>query len=56
MGRIGVALTLAGAAALLSGCVFEPVACPAVGHVAGVSVTVAADYANQVGSLRMKAC
>ncbi|GGJ38710.1 hypothetical protein [Paenarthrobacter histidinolovorans] len=56
MGKIGVAFTLAGAAVLLSGCVFEPVACPAVGHVAGVSVTVAAEYADQVGSLRLKAC
>ncbi|SEJ51816.1 hypothetical protein SAMN04487917_106290 [Arthrobacter sp. yr096] len=56
MGRIGLALTLAGTAALLPGCYPEAVACPAIGHVAGVSLTVAASYANQVGSLRLKAC
>ncbi|UKA50147.1 hypothetical protein LFT48_00975 [Arthrobacter sp. FW305-123] len=56
MGRIGLALTLAGAAALLPGCFAEPVACPAIGHVAGVSLTVAADYAPDVASLRLKAC
>ena len=56
MGNIGVAFTLAGAVALLTGCVAEPVACPAIGHVAGVSLTVVAEYADQVGSLRLKAC
>ncbi|MDI2037144.1 hypothetical protein [Paenarthrobacter nitroguajacolicus] len=56
MGRIRLAFSLAGTVALLSGCGFEPVACPAIGHVAAVSVTVAADYADQVGSLRLKAC
>ncbi|MGF4044456.1 hypothetical protein ACX800_15155 [Paenarthrobacter nitroguajacolicus] len=56
MGRIGLALTLAGTAALLPGCFAEPVACPAIGHVAGVSLTVAADYADDVASLRLKAC
>ncbi|GAA3271596.1 hypothetical protein [Paenarthrobacter aurescens] len=56
MGRIGLALTLAGTAALLPGCFPEPVACPAIGHVAGVSLTVAADYAPEVASLRLKAC
>lgn len=56
MGRIGLALTLAGTAALLPGCFAEPVACPAIGHVAGVSLAVAADYADDVASLRLKAC
>ncbi|MBT2585302.1 hypothetical protein [Arthrobacter sp. ISL-95] len=56
MGRIGLALTLAGTAALLPGCLAEPVGCPAIGHVAGVSLTVAADYAPDVASLRLKAC
>ncbi|MGR0160532.1 hypothetical protein [Paenarthrobacter nitroguajacolicus] len=56
MGRIGLALTLVGTAALLPGCFAEPVACPAIGHVAGVSVAVAADYADSVGVLRLKAC
>ncbi|WP_309073965.1 hypothetical protein [Paenarthrobacter sp.] len=56
MGRIGVALTLVGTAALLPGCLAEPVGCPAIGHVAGVSVTVAANYADDVASLRLKAC
>ncbi|MFC8039832.1 hypothetical protein ACFUOZ_10805 [Paenarthrobacter sp. NPDC057355] len=55
MGRIGVALTLAGTA-LLSACADVPVACPAIGHIAAVSLTVTADYVNQVGSLRLKAC
>lgn len=53
---MGLALTLAGTAALLPGCVDEPVACPAIGHVAGVSLTVAAEYAPDVASLRLKAC
>ena len=56
MGRIGLALTLAGTAALLPGCFAEPVACPAIGHVAGVSLTVVASYADDVASLRLKAC
>ena len=56
MGRIGLALTLVGTAALLPGCLAEPVGCPAIGHVAGVSLTVAADYAPDVASLRLKAC
>ncbi|WP_043805669.1 hypothetical protein [Paenarthrobacter aurescens] len=56
MGRIGLALTLAGTAALLPGCLAEPVACPAIGHVAGISLTVAVDYADDVASLRLKAC
>lgn len=56
MGRIGLALTLVGTAALLPGCFPEAVACPAIGHVAGVSVTVSANYADDVGSLRLKAC
>lgn len=55
MGRIGLALTLAGTA-LLSACADVPVACPAIGHIAAVSLTVTADYADQVGSLRLKAC
>lgn len=56
MGKIGVALTLAGTAALLPGCYPEAVACPAIGHIAGVSLSVAASYADQVGTLRLKAC
>lgn len=56
MGRIGLALTLAGTAALLPGCFPEAVACPAIGHVAGVSLTVSASYADDVGLLRLKAC
>ena len=56
MGRIGLALTLAGTAALLPGCFPEPVGCPAIGHVPGVSLTVAAVYAPDVASLRLKAC
>ncbi|MCT9871262.1 hypothetical protein [Paenarthrobacter aurescens] len=56
MGKIGVALTLAGTAALLPGCYPEAVACPAIGHVAGVSLSVTASYADQVGTLRLKAC
>ncbi|MDR6439252.1 hypothetical protein J2790_004427 [Paenarthrobacter nicotinovorans] len=56
MGRIAVALTLAGTAALLPGCYPQAVACPAIGHIAGVSVTVAAGYTDQVGTLRLKAC
>ena len=56
MGKIGLALTLAGTAALLPGCVDEPVGCPAIGHVAGVSLAVAATYAPDVASLRLKAC
>ncbi|MCD4850541.1 hypothetical protein LN996_06930 [Arthrobacter sp. AK01] len=56
MGRIGVALTLAGTAALLPGCYPEAVACPAIGHVAGVSLTVSAGYVRDVGSLRLRAC
>lgn len=56
MGKIGLALTLMGTTALLPGCLAEPVACPAIGHVAGVSLTVAADYADQVAALRLKAC
>ncbi|MGF6835864.1 hypothetical protein QF015_004065 [Paenarthrobacter sp. TE4293] len=56
MGRIAVALTLAGTAALLPGCYPDAVACPAIGHIAGVSLTVAANYAAQVGTLRLKAC
>ncbi|WOH18898.1 hypothetical protein IRJ34_00830 [Paenarthrobacter sp. GOM3] len=56
MGRIGFALTLAGTVALLTGCYPEPVACPAIARVTGVSVSVAASYAGEVGSLRLKAC
>ncbi|WP_159704474.1 hypothetical protein [Arthrobacter sp. 18067] len=55
MGRIGLALTLAGTAALLPGC-YPGAACPAIGHVAGVSLTVSASYAKDVGSLRLKSC
>lgn len=56
MGRIGFALTLASAVALLTGCYPEPVACPAIARATGVSLTVAATYAGDVGSLRLKAC
>ncbi|WP_017197013.1 hypothetical protein [Arthrobacter sp. M2012083] len=56
MGRIGLALTLAGTAALLPGCFPEPVACPAIGHVAGLSLAVSANYADDVASLRLEAC
>ncbi|NQD90117.1 hypothetical protein HP499_20220, partial [Paenarthrobacter sp. CM16] len=56
MGRIAVALTLAGTAALLPGCYPQAVACPAIGQIAGVSLTVAAGYTDQVGTLRLKAC
>jgi hypothetical protein len=49
-------LTLAGTAALLPGCFPEAVACPAIGHIAGVSLTASASYAKDVGSLRLKAC
>ncbi|MFE4196240.1 hypothetical protein ACFRJ9_10275 [Paenarthrobacter sp. NPDC056912] len=55
MGRIGLALTLAGTA-LLPGCFPQEVACPAIGQVAGVSLTVSAGYAGDVASLRLKAC
>lgn len=56
MGKTALALTLAGTAALLPGCLEEPVACPAIGQVPGVSITVAASYAPSVDSLTMKAC
>lgn len=56
MGRIGLALTLACTAGLLAACYPEPVACPAIARATGVSVTVAASYAGDVGSLRLKAC
>ena len=43
-------------AALIPGChAFETV-CPAVGQVAGVSVTVAASYSPQVKALHLRAC
>ncbi|MFI2565500.1 hypothetical protein [Paenarthrobacter sp. NPDC018779] len=56
MGKIGVALALAGAAVLLGSCSLGPVACPAVGQVTGLSVTVAASYAESVEMLHVKAC
>jgi hypothetical protein len=57
MGRKVLAVTLAGTVGLLHGCWEDQVvACPAVGQVAGVSVTVAAGYSNEVGKLHLKAC
>ena len=56
MGKIGLALTLVGASALLPSCDPRPVACPAMGQVTGVSVTVAAWYSASVGTLHLKAC
>lgn len=56
MGKIGLAVTLVAAAAGMSGCQLGPVACPAVGQVTGVSVTVAAWYSASVGTLHLKAC
>ncbi|MFJ4028628.1 hypothetical protein ACIPWF_14730 [Paenarthrobacter sp. NPDC089989] len=56
MGKIGVALAIAGGAVLLGGCSLGPVACPAVGQVTGVSVTVAGSYSSSVGTLHLKVC
>jgi hypothetical protein len=56
MGRMTVAVTLAGSVGLLHGCGEGPVACPAVGQVTGVSVTVTAGYSSSVGKLHLKAC
>jgi hypothetical protein len=42
--------------ALLSGCHAFEVACPAMAQASGVAVTVAAGYAPEVKSLRVKAC
>lgn len=42
--------------ALISGCHAFEVACPAIGQVSGVSVTVAAGYSPQVKTLHLKAC
>ncbi|WP_411375205.1 hypothetical protein ACLH0K_01995 [Arthrobacter sp. MPF02] len=40
----------------LAGCGPAAVACPAIAPATAVSVTVPADYAPQVGTLRLKAC
>ncbi|MFF1832095.1 hypothetical protein [Paenarthrobacter sp. NPDC058040] len=56
MGKIALALTLAGTTAVLPGCFPEAVACPAMGQVTGVSVTVAGWYSSSVGTLHLKAC
>jgi|SRR5690349_11008825 hypothetical protein len=56
MGKAGVLLATITTTALISGChAFETV-CPAVGHVSGVAVTVAAGYSSQVKTLHLKAC
>ena len=42
--------------ALISGCHAFETACPAIGQVSGVSLTVAAGYSPQVKTLHLKAC
>lgn len=42
--------------ALISGCHAFETACPAIGQVSGVAVTVAAGYSPQVKTLHLKAC
>ena len=42
--------------ALISGCHAFEAACPAVGQVSGVAVTVAAGYSPQVKTLHLSAC
>jgi hypothetical protein len=58
MGKRGLLLALITTAGLASACGPGPwaVACPAIAQATAVSVTVAADYAAQVGTLRVKAC
>ena len=56
MGRMTLALTLAGTVGLLHGCWEGPVACPAMAQVAGVSVAVSSGYSASVGKLHLKAC
>ena len=56
MGKTGVLLATITTTALLSGCHAFETACPAVGQVSGVAVTVAAGYSPQVKTLHLKAC
>ncbi|MGN7251215.1 hypothetical protein [Arthrobacter sp. SAFR-014] len=56
MGKTGVLLATITTTALLSGCHAFETACPAVGQVSGVAVTVAAGYAPEVKTLHVKAC
>jgi hypothetical protein len=56
MGKTGVLLATITTTALLSGCHAFETACPAVGQVPGVAVTVAAGYAPEVKTLHVKAC
>ena len=42
--------------ALISGCHAFETACPAIGQLSGVSLTVAAGYSPQVKTLHLKAC
>ena len=42
--------------ALISGCDAFETACPAIGQLSGVSLTVAAGYSPQVKTLHLKAC
>jgi hypothetical protein len=56
MGKAGVLLATITTTALISGCHAFEAACPAVGQVSAVAVTVAAGYAPEVETLHLKAC
>lgn len=58
MRKSGVLLALITTTALTSGCYYFPyeTPCPAIAQASVVSVTVAAPYVPQVGTLRLKAC
>ncbi|MCU1518291.1 MAG: hypothetical protein JWQ75_3012 [Pseudarthrobacter sp.] len=58
MRKTGMLLALITTTTLTSGCYFYPpgTACPAIAQASVVSVTVAAPYVPQVGTLRLKAC
>src|ERR671927_33018 len=56
MGRTGVLLATITTTALISGCHAFETACPAIGQLSGVSLTVAAGYSPQVKTLHLEAC
>lgn len=58
MRKTGLLLALITTTTLTSGCYFYPyeTPCPAIGQATVVSMTVAAPYVPQVGTLRLKAC